>query len=378
MNIGIVCYPTYGGSGIVATELGKELAARGHKIHLISYSQPIRMNELYENIFFHKVEVNAYPLFRYPPYSLEITATIVAVAEDEGLDLVHAHYAIPHGMSALDAREILADDGRRLPFVITLHGTDITIVGSEPSMSRVTRYILDKADGVTAVSRYLREETVSYFETGRHIEVIPNFVDPGIFHPQPGSDLRKRLTANGEKIILHASNFRAVKNIPHLIEMFKQVQETVPARLVLIGDGPERSHAEHLCRTLGIKDKVVFPGMRSNVVEFLSAADIYVMASQTESFGLSALEAMSCGVPVVAYRVGGVPEVIAHGKTGYLVERDNIAAFAQAVRDILASEDRRRSFADASRQRAVEHFAADRVVPRYEAFYRRVIEGGGR
>ncbi|MBN2430501.1 MAG: N-acetyl-alpha-D-glucosaminyl L-malate synthase BshA [Acidobacteria bacterium] len=374
MNIGIVCYPTYGGSGIAATELGKNLARRGHRVHLISYAQPIRMFEMCENVIFHKVEVNAYPLFRYPPYSLEITATIVDVAREEGLDVVHAHYAIPHGMSALNARMILENDGLRLPFVITLHGTDITIVGMEPAMSRVTRYILQQADAVSSVSEYLREETNKYFCMNCAIDVIPNFIDPEVFHPQHNSSLRQRLAKEDEKILVHASNFRPVKNIPHIIEMFANLHQQVPARLVLIGDGPERSAAEHLCKTLGIRDHVVFPGMRSNIVEFLSVADLYIMASQTESFGLSALEAMACGLPVVAYRVGGVPEVVAEGVTGLLVSKDDIAELGRAAARLLQDDELRASYSVAARQRASKVFSHERVVSQYERLYRRVID----
>jgi N-acetyl-alpha-D-glucosaminyl L-malate synthase BshA len=373
MNIGIVCYPTYGGSGIMATELGKNLARRGHRVHLISYSQPIRMYEMCENVIFHKVEVNAYPLFRYPPYSLEITATIVDVAKEEGLDVVHAHYAIPHGMSALNARMILSDEGYRLPFVITLHGTDITIVGMEPSMSRVTRYILQQADAVTAVSEFLKDETHTYFCTSCAIDVIPNFIDPDTFQPRHNSSLRQRLANEEEKILVHASNFRPVKNIPHILEMFARVQKKIPARLVLIGDGPERSIAEQLCKNLGIRDKVVFPGMRSNIVEFLSVADLYVMASQTESFGLSALEAMACGLPVVAYRVGGVPEVVSEGITGFLVPKDDIEELAQSAFRLLQDDELRATFSNAARQRASMVFSNERVVPQYEQLYRKVI-----
>jgi len=376
VNIGIVCYPTYGGSGIAATELGKCLARRGHRVHLISYSQPIRIYEMCENIDFHKVEVNAYPLFRFPPYSLEITATIVHVAKEEGLDLVHAHYAIPHGMSALNARMILENEGVRLPFIITLHGTDITIVGMEPSMSRVTRFILQEADGVTAVSHFLKKETYKHFNPDCKIDVIPNFIDPRMFSPRANAVLRRKLAQDHEKILIHASNFRPVKNIPHIIQMFEALQKRIPSRLVLIGDGPDRSHAEQLCKRLGIKDRVIFPGMRSNVIEFLSVADLYVVASSTESFGLSALEAMACGSPVVSYEVGGVPEVVAHDETGFLVQKDDVTALAEAAYAILSDEKRHRDFAAASRERAGGMFSAERVVPRYEAFYRHVIGQG--
>lgn len=373
MNIGIICHPTYGGSGIMATELGKQLAGRGHTVHLFSYSQPIRIFEKHDHIYFHKVEVNAYPLFRYPSYSMEIAARIVDVAHNMGLDLVHAHYAIPHGLSALEARLILADEGVRLPFVTTLHGTDITVVGSEPTLAPLTRYILAHSDAVTAVSDYLRQETLDYFQVRREIHVVGNFIDLDTFRRRRLPQLRARLAEPGEKVLLHTSNFRPVKNLPDIITMFARVLSRLPARLVLVGDGPERQRAEQLCRDLGVSAKVHFLGMQPDVTDFFSVADLYVQASHTESFGLSSLEAMACRVPVVAYRVGGVPEVVIHGETGLLVEKGDVPAFAAAVIELLRDGRKHCQFALAAKKRAETLFSADQVVPRYEQIYRDVL-----
>lgn len=373
MNIGIVCYPTYGGSGIMATELGKELAQRGHTVHLFSYAQPIRIANQHEKIYFHRVEPNAYPLFSYPSYSLEIAARIVDVAQNQGLDLIHAHYAIPHGMSALEAREILLEQNIKLPFITTLHGTDITIVGSEPAMAPLTRYILRHSNRVTAVSHCLREETRTFFQVERQIDVIPNFIDPAVFRRRPMHQLRQQFAGDHCRILLHTSNFRPVKNIPDLIRMFALVQTRVESRLVLVGDGPERPRAEQLARTLGLADKVFFIGMQPNVADFFSIADLYVQASQTESFGLSSLEAMACRVPVVSYRVGGVPEVVIHGETGLLVEYGDVDGLAAAAVNLLECESRWKRFCCQSRRRAESEFAASRIIPLYEKLYSELL-----
>ena len=372
MNIGMVCYPTHGGSGIVATELAKELGKLGHQVHIISFALPIRVTPGLPNIFFHKVEVSAYPLFKYPPYSLEVTAMIADVARTHSLDLVHVHYAIPHGMSAWSAREMLAEDGIRLPFITTLHGTDITVVGSEPSMARVTQFILRHSDAVTAVSDWLRLETERFFDMRCPIFVIPNFIDPQAFRRQRQS-VRDRFAAPHEKLLLHVSNFRPVKNVPDIIRVLDITRRRLPCRLVVVGDGPDRPHAEQLARELGVSHLVTFVGMQSNVLEYLSLADLYLMSSRSESFGLSALEAMSCSVPVVAYRVGGMPEVILHDRTGYLVESGDVAALGEATADLLADDARRRRFGRAARQRVLAEFTADRIVGQYAALYDAVI-----
>jgi N-acetyl-alpha-D-glucosaminyl L-malate synthase BshA len=375
MNIGMVCYPTQGGSGVVATELSKELAKRGHQVHLMSYSLPFRISQCSENVWFHKIEVSAYPLFKYPPYSLEVTAEIVDVAMKYNLDVVHAHYAIPHGISAWCARLILEEEGRRLPVITTLHGTDITIVGSEPSMAPVTRFLLKHSDVVTTVSESMRQETEQFFHVHCGIHVIPNFIDPAEFHRKQLPEFRLRLAEPEEKILLHMSNFRPVKNISHIVQAFAHVRRQLPARLVMIGDGPERPHAEEQARRLGVADKIHFMGSQANVIDYLSVADLYLQASQHESFGLSSLEAMACGVPAVAYRVGGVPEVILYGRTGFLVDPDDAAALGEAALAILSDGSRHEEFARASQERAVTEFGAERIVPHYEWLYEELAAG---
>lgn len=373
MKVGIVCHPTYGGSGVVAAELGKALAKKGHTVHLFSYSLPVRVPHFHENVFFHRVEVSSYPLFRYPSYSLELSAVIVEVARGHGLDLVHAHYAIPHGMSAWTAREILAHDGVRLPFVTTLHGTDITIVGGQPNFAPVTKHILEQSDALTAVSAFLSEATREFFGVLRPVKVIPNFIDPSEFRHHRTS-LRACLSPGGEKVAIHVSNFRPVKNIPDIIRAFGLVGRSVPARLALVGDGPERPRAEQLCRELGLGDRVIFVGMQSNVVDYLSAADVYVMASETESFGLSILEAMACGLPVAAYRVGGVPEVAADGETAVLVEKGDVVGLSEALNAFFTDEGKARAFGAAGHRRAVSKFTTRKAVAAYEAVYKSVLE----
>jgi N-acetyl-alpha-D-glucosaminyl L-malate synthase BshA len=373
MNIGMVCYPTHGGSGIVATELAKELGKLGHEVHIISFALPIRVTPGLRNIFFHKVEVSAYPLFKYPPYSLEVTAMIADVARNHNLDVVHVHYAIPHGMSAWAAREMLAEEGVRLPFITTLHGTDITVVGSEPTMAQVTRFILRHSNAVTAVSDWLRGETERFFDMRCPIFVIPNFIDPQAFRRQRRT-MQDGFAAPGEKLMLHVSNFRPVKNVPDIIRVLHHAARRIACRLVVVGDGPDRPHAEQLARDLGVSDRVTFVGMQSNVLEYLSMADLYLMSSSSESFGLSALEAMSCGVPVVAYRVGGMPEVILDGRTGLLVAPGDAAALGEAAVMLLEDDARRRRFGRAARRRVLEEFTAERIVRQYEALYRAVVE----
>lgn len=373
MKIGVLCHPTYGGSGIVASELAKRLARRGHTVHLFSYALPVRVPDGHENVFFHRVEVSAYPLFRYPSYDLELAARIVDVARNRGLELLHAHYAVPHGVSALLAKDILADEGARLPVVTTLHGTDITIVGSQPSFFPVTRHILERSDALTAVSRHLADETAAVFGARRPVDVIPNFADPAVFRPRRHGALRHALAPPGEKVLVHLSNFRPVKNLPLIIRVFHRVLEAVPSRLVLVGDGPDHDRAVETCRALGLHDRVVFPGMQLNAAEYLAAADVYLQASDTESFGLSVLEAMACGVPVVSTAVGGVPEVVADGETGYLARPGDEETLADAAIRLLRKPKLRRRFARAARARAVGRFSPDPVVDRYESVYAGVL-----
>jgi len=374
MKIGITCYPTYGGSGVVATELGIELAARGHEIHFISYSVPIRLTNFSERIFFHEVEVTSYPLFDHPPYTLALATKMVEVAESAQLDLLHVHYAIPHSVSALLARQMAAP--RRLPFVTTLHGTDITLVGNDRSYLPITRFSIEQSDGVTAISNYLRDRTLREFEIKRPIEVIPNFVNCD-FYKRDGEKLRAAWAPNGEPILMHLSNFRPVKRVTDTIETFAQVREKMPAKLVMIGDGPDRGAAEYIVRKKRLSKDVFFLGKQDRIHEKLGVADVLLLLSDEESFGLAALEAMSCEVPVVATRVGGVPEVVTHGVDGYLIEPRDVAAAAKAVLDVLNLPDRGRAMGQMARKNARSRYCSNDIIPKYEAYYERVLRGAG-
>ena len=341
MKIGITCYPTYGGSGIVATELGLELAHRGHEVHFISYSQPIRLTGTEPNIHYHEVEVSRYPLFEYPPYDLALATRMAEVAEIYDLDLLHVHYAIPHSVSAMLARQMLACDRarkrRKLPYVTTLHGTDITLVGADPSYLPITRFSIDQSDGVTSISQYLEKRTLEVFQVTTPIKVIPNFVNCDMYHRTPEIMAQRSNWAKPEeKILVHLSNFRPVKRIPDVIEIFDRVQKQIPARLIMIGDGPERSRAEWLAVEKGIHNKVDFLGKQDQIYEKLPWADVMLMPSQLESFGLAALEAMACQVVPIATNAGGVPEVIQHGKTGFLAEVGDVESMAKYAIEILS------------------------------------------
>ena len=379
MKIGITCYPTYGGSGVVATELGLELAQRGHEIHFISYSQPIRLNTQQPNIYFHEVDVSLYPLFEYPPYDLALASRMGEVAELYHLDLLHVHYAIPHSVSALLARQMLAAASgtrrRRLPFVTTLHGTDITLVGADPSYLPITRFSIEQSDGVTAISHYLRERTLKEFEIKNPIQVIHNFVNLETYCRDEGAaERRKEYSPNGERVLVHLSNFRPVKRLQDVVEVFDRVQKKIPARLLLIGDGPERSTAEWLVRRKGLQERVLFLGKQDRVQEKLAVTDLMLLPSELESFGLAALEAMACEVPTVATRVGGLPEVIEDGKTGFLAEVGDVETMARQALDVLGDEARLREMGRRARQSAEERFSAARIIPQYEDFYRCVLE----
>jgi L-malate glycosyltransferase len=372
MRIGITCYPTYGGSGVVATELGMELAARGHDIHFISYAQPIRMNPNDPRIHFHEVEVASYPLFDHPPYTLALATKMVEVFESEALDLLHVHYAIPHSVSALLARSMAAP--RRLPFITTLHGTDITLVGSNRSYLPITRFSIEQSDGVTSISNYLLKETLKDFEIKRPIEVIPNFVNCDLYTRTPNDKLAAEWAPNGEPILMHLSNFRPVKRLPDVIEIFAIVRRKMPAKLVLIGDGPDRGAAEFLVRKYGLQKDVDFLGKQDNVYEKLSVADLFVLPSQLESFGLAALEAMACEVPVIATNSGGVPEVVEHGVDGFLVEPGDVEQAARYAIEILSRADRGREMGKIARINAKKKYCSKDVIPAYENYYRRVLD----
>jgi L-malate glycosyltransferase len=377
MKIGITCYPTYGGSGVVATELGIELAHRGHEIHFISYSQPFRLTTLHDNIRYHEVTVSQYPLFEYPPYDLALATRMAEVAEIYDLDLLHVHYAIPHSVSAMLARQMLASATfpRHLPYVTTLHGTDITLVGQDPSYLPVTRFSIEESDGVTSISNYLRERTVQEFAVRKPIEVIYNFVNCDLYtRPKDVSSERSIFAEPEEKILVHLSNFRPVKRIGDVIEVFARVHKEVPSRLIMIGDGPERSPAEWQVRRLGLLNKVYFLGKQDNVHEKLAISDLMLLPSQLESFGLAALEAMACEVPTVATNVGGLPEVIEDGKNGILANVGDVDAMAKRAIELLSDEKRLREMGKLARFEAQSRFCSTKIIPQYERFYQRVLE----
>jgi N-acetyl-alpha-D-glucosaminyl L-malate synthase BshA len=378
MKIGITCYPTYGGSGVVATELGLELAQRGHEIHFISYAQPIRLRGQEPNIHYHEVEVSRYPLFDYPPYDLALATRMAEVSQLYDLDLLHVHYAIPHSVSALLARQMLAEGprGRRLPFVTTLHGTDITLVGIDRSYLPITRYSIDQSDGVTAISNYLRDRTLRMFDVKKRIEVIYNSVNCDVYcRPSNLAELRAEYAPNNERILVHLSNFRPVKRLSDVVEIFDRVRKQMPAKLLLIGDGPDRSVAEWLAVQKGIHEDVLFLGKQDQVQEKLGIADIMLMPSELESFGLAALEAMACEVVPIATRVGGVPEVIEDGVSGYLAEVGDVDTMARYALELLGDESRLRAMGKQARAVANSRFCSSKIVPQYEDFYRRVLEG---
>jgi N-acetyl-alpha-D-glucosaminyl L-malate synthase BshA len=377
MRIGITCYPTYGGSGVVATELGIELAAIGHEVHFISYSQPFRLTGRDNGIFYHEVPVSNYPLFEFPPYDLALASRMAEVAEFYELDLLHVHYAIPHSVSALLARQMLAARGRRLPFVTTLHGTDITLVGLDRSYLPITRFSIQESDGVTSISNYLKDKTVEDFEIARPIEVIPNFVNCDVYTPYKDeavrNEARRRLANPGEAILIHLSNFRPVKRVTDVVKTFARVVEQVPARLVLVGDGPDRSAAEWLAHELRINDKIHFLGKQERVNELLPLADLMLMPSQLESFGLAALEAMACRVPTIATNVGGVPELIDAGVNGLLFPVGDVDNMAEGAVELLKNRERLEIMRDAARKTARSRFCSTLVLPLYVEYYERIL-----
>jgi N-acetyl-alpha-D-glucosaminyl L-malate synthase BshA len=377
MRIGITCYPTYGGSGVVATELGIELAALGHEVHFISYSQPFRLNGRDGGIFYHEVPVSSYPLFEFPPYDLALASRMAEVAEFNELDLLHVHYAIPHSVSALLARQMLASRGRRLPFVTTLHGTDITLVGLDRSYLPITRYSIQESDGVTSISNYLKEMTIESFGVTNAIEVVTNFVNCDVYTPicdeAQRADARSRIAAPHEAILMHLSNFRPVKRVVDVVKIFARVAKEMPAQLVLIGDGPDRSAAEWLAHDLGIQSRIHFLGKQERVNELLPLADLLLMPSELESFGLAALEAMACKVPSIATRVGGVPELIDDGETGLLYKVGDVEGMAEGALSLLRAPDRLNAMREAARHTAQKRFCASLVVPQYVRYYEQVL-----
>jgi N-acetyl-alpha-D-glucosaminyl L-malate synthase BshA len=376
MNIGITVFPTYGGSGIVGSELGRELAERGHIVHFISYALPTRLCELSERMRFHQVDLFDYPLFEFPPYDLALASKIVEVAESEKLDVLHMHYAIPHATAGFLAREMYKST-RYLPFVTTLHGTDITLVGSRKSFLPITRFSIAQSDALTAISQYLAEQTCLTFDNCA-VEVIPNFINANEYVRRDNEQLRRELAPNGEKLLIHVSNFRPVKRINDCIHTLAQLRGRARARLVMCGDGPEREGAEKLAREYGIYDDVIFAGQVQNIADYLSVSDVLLMPSETESFGLAALESMACETPVIATRVGGLPEVVLDGETGYLVGVGDTRAMTERAVEILSDDDKRRKMGARGRAWAVERFNTETVIPQYEKLYERVIDWAGR
>jgi L-malate glycosyltransferase len=374
MKIGITCYPTYGGSGVVATELGLELAARGHDIHFISYAVPVRMTDLSDKLHFHEVEVMNYPLFDHPPYTLALASKMYNVASSEGLDLLHVHYAIPHSVSAYLARA-MARPGT-LPFVTTLHGTDITLVGQDRSYLPITRFSIEESDSVTAISEYLRKVTQDELGIRRPVEVIPNFVNCEVFQPADGRCRRDEFAKSGEKILVHLSNFRPIKRVPDVIEIFDLVRREIPAKLLMIGDGPDRVTAEWMVRKKGLTKDVLFLGKQNQVQNLLNCADVLLLPSDLESFGLAALEGMASGVPAVCSKVGGLPEVIEDGVEGYLVPARDVKTMAARALDILTDPERREKMGRAARLRAQNEFCSDKIIPLYEKLYEDVLSNG--
>ncbi|WP_263381432.1 N-acetyl-alpha-D-glucosaminyl L-malate synthase BshA [Granulicella arctica] len=375
MKIGITCYPTYGGSGVVATELGIELAARGHDIHFITSAPPFRLTGREANIHFHEVSVSNYPLFEYPPYDLALATRMAEVAELYSLDILHVHYAIPHSVCALLARQMLAARGKHLPFITTLHGTDITLVGLDRSYLPITQFGIVQSDGVTAISSHLRDRTREAFNISSEIEVIRNFVNCDVYQRDPAkvATMRPLYAKPEEKILAHLSNFRPVKRVTDVIEVFARVAAAMPARLLMIGDGPDRSAAEYLAARLGVRDRIHFLGKQENVNELLPLADLMIMPSEMESFGLAALEAMACGVPAIATRVGGVPELIDDGINGLLFPIGDVDAMGTAATALLSDPAAYRTMAEAARKTAQDRFCASRIIPLYEDYYQRVI-----
>ncbi len=378
MKIGITCYPTYGGSGVVATELGMELAARGHEVHFISYAPPFRLsaaaNGANGRIQFHEVEVTSYPLFDHPPYALALAVKMQEVAAGAGLDLLHVHYAIPHSVSALLARSMAAP--RRLPFITTLHGTDITLVGADRSYLPITRFSIEQSDGVTAVSRYLKQVTVHEFDVKRPIEVIPNFVNCETYKRLEQPAERAKIAPDGEPILAHLSNFRPVKRVTDVVEIFALVRAKMKAKLLLMGDGPERGAAEWLVRQKCLTRDVCFSGKQERVSEKVGLADLFLLPSDSESFGLAALEAMACEIPVIATNVGGLPEVVTHGEDGYLVPPRDVAAAAAHAIEILSRGDRGRDMGRRARANASAKYCTDKIIPLYESYYQQVLQAG--
>ncbi len=373
MKIGIVCYPTYGGSGVIATELGLGLAKSGHEIHFITYKRPARLTHFHEKVFYHEVDGEDYPLFEYPPYDTALTSKLVEVVKYENLDLLHVHYAIPHAAVAYMAKKILLTEGRYLPVVTTLHGTDITLVGSNKAFSPVVAFSINKSDGVTAVSESLKRDTYDFFPIERDIKVIPNFIDFERFRKSDKDHFKKAISPEGERILVHVSNFRRVKRIEDVVNIFDRVHKSLPSKLLLIGDGPERRTAEAMCRRLNLCAEVRFLGKQDAIEELLAISDLFLMTSEKESFGLAALEAMACEVPVLSTNAGGLPEVNIHGKTGFLSDVGNVEEMANYAISML-SDDRILARFRKNALKQAQRFDINNILPMYEEYYESVLK----
>ncbi|MEI9945537.1 MAG: N-acetyl-alpha-D-glucosaminyl L-malate synthase BshA [Chitinophagaceae bacterium] len=372
MRIGIVCYPTFGGSGVLATELGKALAQKGHMVHFITYQQPVRLNGFIPNIFYHEVQVPKYPLFDYPPYETALASTMVDVIKNNKLDLLHVHYAIPHASAAYMAKKILEPEGMKIPVITTLHGTDITLVGRDKMYAPVVAFSINQSDAITAVSNNLRDETYKTFPIEKEIEVIYNFVDVSRFNRKPIDAFRKVIAPNGERILIHASNFRKIKRVQDVVKIFYEVQKEIPSKLLFVGDGPERQTAEELGRTLGIGDEMRFVGKQEQMEDILAIADLFLLTSEYESFGLAALEAMAAGVPVVSTNAGGLGEINIDGKTGFMADVGDVKTMSQKALQILKDDETLKGF----KERAAKHatkYDIQHIVPLYEKLYERFL-----
>jgi len=373
LKVGIVCYPTYGGSGVVATELGKSLAHNGHEVHFITYSQPVRLGSAHKGIRYHEVNVSDYPLFFYPPYELVLASKIVDVAVHENLDILHVHYAIPHASAAITAKQVLAQQGIQIPVVTTLHGTDITLLGKDASFEPVISFAINQSDAVTAVSQSLKNDTYKLFGVNCEIDVIPNFVriEPNKYPNTP--EMRSEFAQDHERLWVHVSNFRPVKRVMDVIETFHIASKEIPSKLLMIGDGPDRSRGEQRCRELGISDDVVFLGNLKNPLEVMGIADLFILPSESESFGLAALEAMAMGLPVISTNTGGLPEINRHGVTGMMSATGDVNDMAKNACYVLQDEKRLQQFKSNAMKRSLD-FSCDRIIPIYEALYYKILE----
>ena len=373
MRIGIVCYPTFGGSGVLATELGKALADKGHQVHFITYQQPVRLSEFNTNIFYHEVRVPTYPLFDYPPYETALASTMVDVITNNNIDLLHVHYAIPHASAAYMAKKILEKQGKIIPVITTLHGTDITLVGKDKTFSPVVTFSINESDAITAVSQNLRDETYRNFKIEKEIKVIQNFVDVKRFRKKPIDAFRRVIAPHNEKVVLHASNFRKLKRVTDVVRVFAEINKKVPSKLLFVGDGPERPAAESLARELGVYDETRFVGRQEQIEEVLAISDLFILPSDYESFGLAALEAMAAGVPVISSNAGGLPEVNIEGETGYMADVGDVNTMAMRAIELLSDEKK----LDRFKAKAAAHarlYDIETIVPRYEALYNRFLQ----